>query len=324
MSDLQRHLDTFDRLRQEGPFAYRRAHHHDGGAGRHLVIGSMIHGDEVGSLPAVVRVMQELADGTLTHKGRVTFFVGNPEAGLQNARFLESDLNRVFVDEPPDTHEGRRARELKPILDAADVFIDLHQTILETARPFYICPFQVEGWHWARAIAGAVAWVTRHPGAAFSSGTMCADEYVRVQNKPGITLELSQKGFGNGGEERAYDAIVAALALADAVESGETTLAEAASRKPELEFMHTVHREKFASDAHALAPGWVNFAPVEEEQQLAADGAPAMVAPTSGFVLFPKYPPVVDGVYKKPLPGEIYRIVQPLSEHPMTCYADAL
>jgi len=298
-------------------------HSVDGGRhGTHILFGSMVHGNEVGSLPAVVRVMEELASGSLRFGGRASFFVGNAEAGLANQRFLEADLNRVFTPEPGDTHEGRRAAQLMPLMDSADVFIDFHQTILATREPFYIFPWGWEGYLWVRAMAAASSWVTRPPGAAFSSGTCCADEYVRLQGRPGITVELSEKGFGSGAEERAYRAIRRVLEIADSVAEGSTSLEDEAMREPELTFYQTVHREKFASNDHGLADGWVNFTPVEEGQALHREGAPAMVAPTSGMVLFPKYPPVVDGEYKKPLPGEIYRIVQPVDGHPKDLWSE--
>jgi succinylglutamate desuccinylase len=322
---LQSYLDRFEALRPDGGFAYRYAASFGEGAfSLHLVIGSMIHGDECGSLPGVLRVMEDLASGALRFGGRITFFVGNPEAGLRDVRFLEDDLNRVFLPDPPDNHEGRRARELKPILDAADVFLDLHQTILATEQPFYIAPFQVSGWHWARAVQGARVWVTRHPAQAFSAGTCCADEYVRLRGLPGLTLELSEKGFGHGGEQRAEAAVRRALALGQAVGSGESTLEAAVGSLDELVFLETVHREAFRSDALALRPGLINFREVVAGELLSAPGTPELRAPASGMVLFPKYPPVVDGAYKKPLPGEIYRIVCPLPAHPTVLYADAL
>ncbi|MCB9681188.1 MAG: succinylglutamate desuccinylase/aspartoacylase family protein [Alphaproteobacteria bacterium] len=324
MTELAAHLAAFDRLARPGPWNYSRAHHHDGGVhGFHLVFGSMVHGDEVGSLPAMVRVLQELADGTRTYGGRATFFVGNPEAGREGQRFLESDLNRVFMDNPPDTHEGRRARLLRPILDTADVFLDLHQTIEPTRHAFYIFPFQEQGWLWARALGTTPMWVTRHPGTAFTTGAMCADEYVRALGRPGITIELSEKGFGHGGEDRAYQAITAALALADAVDAGTTTLRAAAEAQPELTFLETVHRERFVDDTLALRPGIVNFDTVRAGDVVSADGTPELVVPKDGMILFPKYPPRVDGTYKRPLPGEIYRVVAPLQGHPLELYADA-
>lgn len=318
-------LERFDRVPRNPHFEYDRSAHFDGGQhSRHMVIGSMIHGDEVGSLPAVVRVMEALAEGSLSFGGKVTFFVGNPEAGLEGVRFLESDLNRVFVEDPPDTHEGRRARLLRPILDEADAFLDLHQTILATRQPFYIFPFGVEGWFWARALAGAKVWVTRHPGVAFSSGTCCADEYVRLRGRPGMTLELGQRGFHPDAEERAYRAIVRALQLMDELASGESTLEDAAMAEPELQFYHTVHREPFATERHALREGLVNFEPISTGNELSAPGTPKMVCPQDGMILFPKYPPVIDGAYKKPLPKEIYRIVQVLPSHPTRLFAEAL
>lgn len=318
---LLRHLAAFDRLRQPGPYAYERVYHHDGGQhATHIVFGSLVHGDEVGSLPAVIQVIEALRSGALTFGGRVTFFLGNPEAGLAGVRFLESDLNRVFVDSAADDHEGRRSRQLRPILDDADVFIDLHQTIEETTHAFYIFPFGVEGWQWARAIAATPLWVTRSPEASFSAGACCADEYVRLRGRPGITIELSQRGFGHGGEERAYKAIVDTLALADGLASGTTTLAAAAEARPEIEFLHTTHRELFTSDALALRPGLTNFQFVAAGELLSAPGTPELRAPTAGRILFPKYPPRIDGVYKKPLPGEIYRIVEPLAGHPLDVY----
>lgn len=319
--DLQHHLDAFDALRVAGPFAYARASTH--GEARHpahVVFGCMVHGDETGSLPGVVEVMRRLSSGELRFGGKVTFFIGNPEAGHAGQRFLESDLNRVFHDGAADDHEGRRARELRPILDAADVFIDLHQTILDVAQPFYIMPFQIPAWHWARALGTARVWVTRHPEAGFSLSGCCADEYVRLQGRPGITIEVGRRGFGNGGEERAFQAITDTLRILDEVADG-ASLAAIAEAQPEIEFFETIHREPFTSDALALRPGIVNFHPVTAGETLSAEASVPLVAPASGAVLFPKYPPrLADGSYKKPLPAEIYRIVVPLTEHPLDKY----
>ncbi len=322
--ELQGWLTRFDAVAQPGPFAYPRTFHHDGGVhSEHLVIGSLVHGDEVGSLPAVVAVAEALAAGTLTFGGRLTMFVGNPEAGLEGQRFLEADLNRVFMDDPPNCHEGRRAKELRPILDAADVFLDLHQTIEPTHHAFYIFPFQEHGWLWARALAATPMWVTRHPGTSFTTGAMCADEYVRVRQRPGITIELSQKGFGNGGEARAEAAIRMAMSLSDAVASGSVSLREAAMREPELRFLHTTHREPFDRGELALREGLVNFVEVQAGELLSAPETPELRAPATGWVLFPKYPPrEADGAYKRPLPGEIYRVIEVLPGHPQELYRE--
>lgn len=313
---LQRELDTLEALGLDNPWGYRWAFTHEGGRhDLHIVFSVMIHGDEVGSLPALRQLIADLKTGSNTYGGKVTCVVGNPEAGLAGQRFLERDLNRVFLATEGDAHEVRRARELMPILDSADVYLDFHQTILATEQPFYIFPWHPSGWGWARALQAAKAWVTRSPEVQFSAGTCCADEYVRIRGRPGITVELSEKGFHPEAAARAHGAMASALRLGDLISDGRSTLEIEAGAQPELGFFHTVHRESFATPAHELAPGWTNFKRVEAGQRVSADGAPEMLAPMAGAVLFPKYPPP-----GKELPKEIYRIVAPLGDHPQTLW----
>lgn len=317
---LQPLIDRFRALATPAPEAPAdTSTHGEGRHASHLVIGTMVHGEECGTLPGVLAVMEDLVAGRLTLPGRVTFFLGNADAGLANQRFLETDLNREFTETPSDSHEGRRAAALKPLLDAADVFLDLHQTIQPSVEPFWIFPFQVPGWQWARAIAGAEVWITRAPDVTFSLSGVCADEYVRLAGKPGLTLELGEKGFDHGAEARAEAAVRRAIAVATAIAQGQS-LPDLAFAQPEIAFFETVHREPFAHDSLALRPGLVNFQRVAAGEALHAPGTPPLLAPTAGAVVFPKYPPIVDGRYQRPLPAEIYRIIAPLAAHPLDAY----
>lgn len=312
-------LDRFDLAREAGSTAYRWAHRHDGGEhGAHLVFSSLIHGNEVGSLAGLVRAVEDLAAGRLQYGGRVTLLLGNPEAARANVRFLEADLNRVFLPERDDAlHEHRRAGELMPLLDEADVYFDFHQTLKPSRQPFYIFPWSEAGWLWVRALAGAQVWVTRNPGQAFSSGMMCADEYVRDRGRPGITLELGEKGWSDEAADRTYAMITDALRFADDVAQGRGTLEEAALAQPDVRFFETQHRVAFADPAMTLAPGIPNFEPVMAGQVLSAPGTPELRAPCDGAVLFPKYPPRdADGLALDPRPQEIFRVITELDRHP--------
>ena len=320
VSTLNALLDRFDRARAPGPTTYRWAHRHDGGEhDTHLVFSSIIHGNEVGSLPGLVRAVEDLAAGRLSHGGRETFLLGNPEAAEKNVRFLEADLNRVFLPELDETiHEHRRARELMTLLDEADVYLDFHQTLKASRQPFYIFPWSEQGWLWVRALGGAEVWVTRNPGLAFSSGMMCADEYVRARGKPGITLELGEKGWGDEPAERTYQMIVDALRFADDLAAGRRSLREAAEARPDVHFFQTEHRVLFKDRAMRLAPGIANFEPVTAGQLLSAPGTPELRAPADGAVLFPKYPPRnAEGLALNPRPKEIFRVITELAAHPM-------
>lgn len=319
MTSVRAVLDRFDEVRQPGPFDYPHHHHHDGGRhGFHLVIGAIIHGNEVGSLPSVISLIESLGDGSVDYGGRLTILLGNPEAALADRRFLDVDLNRVFFDDAPAGHERDRARAIMPILDDADVFFDIHQTILASDRPFYTFPFGRAGWQWARAVGGASTWVTRAPGATFSAGNVNADEYVRMQDKPGLTLELGAMGFSDQADAVASEALHRLVATADTVGSGRSEVGEVADSWPDLEFVQTAWTQQFDDPSMRLRPGLRNFQPVTQGETLSAPDTPPITAACDGMLLFPKYPEYGDdGLAVEPRPGEIVRIVAPLDRHPV-------
>jgi succinylglutamate desuccinylase len=319
---LDRLLGQFEQSAQPGPFEYRWCHHTNGGRHPiHVVFGVMVHGNEFGSLPAAVRLVQSLQSGEVKFGGQISIFIGNPEAARENQRYLEADLNRVFLDTGKDRHEDRRAQQIIPILDAADILIDFHQTILETTRPFYIFPWHRSGWQWARAIRSTDVWVTRNPQQGFSAGAKCTDEYVTDRGQPGMTVELSQKGFSSQAEQLCWDTMLETLRVADQVGMGEN-IAELAQQKSDLSFFETTFAERFDDPAKALVPGLMNFHTVRAGDPLNAPGSPAIAAPKNGCLLFPKYPKRNNGQAMAPWPNEIYRIVSPMTEHPMVLWED--
>jgi len=319
---IQHYLSRFERLHDPGPFEYKWTHHHNGGRHpTHIVFGCMVHGNEHGSLPAIIRLMEALSDGSLQFGGQVTVFIGNPEAALENARYLEADLNRVFLNTGHTRHEDRRAQAIMPILDSADVFIDFHQTILETAQPFYIFPWQHSGWQWARAIRGTDVWVTRDPSITFSSGSKCSDEYVADRGCPGITLELSQKGFDDQADALCWATLVETLRLADETATGPS-VSDLAGRKPELAFFQTTFAQRFDHPELALRPGLVNFQRVRAGDTVHAEGTEVLTVPDDGAILFPKYPDRDGPSAIEPWPKEIYRLVTPLKAHPKDLWGD--
>ena len=297
----------------------------DGGrGGPHLVFGTMIHGNEVGPLPAVVRLAEALAAGSVQFGGRVTVFVGNPEAGLRGVRLLEADLNRVFVDGGPDTLEHRRAGELRTILDTADLFIDFHQTISPTPSAFYIFPWSVAGEAWVRALDAAPRWVTRPPGKSFSPGTCCADEYVRNRGKVALTVEVSQAGPSPDAEALAWRTMHRALRwsarLADQLEAIPRE-GLGLSMVPLPQCLHTAFAQRFADPCFAMRPGLDNFVFVQAGEQVSLPGTPELRSPIEGWVMMAKYPQRdATGACVEPRPGELYRILQELPQPPSVLY----
>ncbi|MES2615159.1 MAG: hypothetical protein V4591_07080, partial [Bdellovibrionota bacterium] len=64
-------------------------HKHKG----HVVFGSIVHGNEVGSLPAMIEIIKQFAQGEIKYGGKVSFFLGNKKAALQKMRLVA--LHRV-------------------------------------------------------------------------------------------------------------------------------------------------------------------------------------------------------------------------------------
>src|SRR5690606_38758114 len=171
----------------------------------HVVIGFITHGNEWGTLPAALWLQRDLAEGAIPLAGPVTLLLGNREAALRNERYLEEDFNRVFTfDRSADNLERRRADEVRPLLDAADFFLDFHQTQTPTESAFWTFPWTGDLPLWARAIGGAPVGLTRRAGGVSSAGKCCLDEYVRNRGKMGITLEVGVKGPDLQQAELAY------------------------------------------------------------------------------------------------------------------------
>jgi len=105
-----------------------------GVAGPRVVINGLIHGNE---LCGAVAITTLLALGVRPRRGRLTLALANVAAfhsydpgRPQLARYLDDDMNRLWQTErlegPLNYRELRRARQLRPIYDQAEVLLDLH------------------------------------------------------------------------------------------------------------------------------------------------------------------------------------------------------
>jgi len=310
---------------------------YEGGGRFHMGASVMIHGDEVGPLLGLLDVIEALEQGRLPFVGRFTCFLGNPRAAARCVRFTEEDLNRCFKEPHPSpdsgaelSYEVARAQALSPLLDELDLYLDFHQTILPVAQPFYICPWSVTGWRWARLMGGAQAWVTRHPQRG-GGGLACADAVVAKRGKPSLALELGALGFQPEARAAVWRSLSRAFnAINSLYPSGgrlpELSLEQLAERQPDLSFYETGERFSFSDPMMQLSPGWVNFSPVQAGQLLSdPEHGPLIMSPATGALLFPKYPPRDDeGAALDPRPSELFRVVRPLSAHPTELWPDVI
>ena len=325
MTQAQIYLDVFSQLQQKHAGLIDWSLTFDFGKHtKHIVFGGITHGNETGSLPAMAKMAEKLAAGDTSYGGRVTLMLGNIKACQQDQRFLEADLNRVFLDEAPESLEKDRAFEMMKVLDQADVFVDFHQTIEPSEKPFYIFPFHEDGYHWARVLGGGQSLITRNAKYAFSEGCVCADEYARNRGIPGITLEMGQKGITPMADELTWQTLERALAATDKLAAGQTIEEQMnAQNPPEFEFIEIQYAEKFGGPRTRLNPGLLNFTWVEAGQAIGQhDDDSPIIVPQAGYLVFPKYPKRGDNdqVIGR-APGQIYNLAVKMEEHPLTAFA---
>ncbi|MDE1897227.1 MAG: succinylglutamate desuccinylase/aspartoacylase family protein [Rhodospirillales bacterium] len=115
-------------------------------AGPHVVLVSLIHGNEF----AGAIVLKALLDsGFKPLCGKLTLGFANLAAFARfdatnpiASRFVEEDMNRVWDDYAlfgvRRSAELERAREIKPIIDSADILLDLH-SMLWPSDPVLLC-----------------------------------------------------------------------------------------------------------------------------------------------------------------------------------------
>jgi predicted deacylase len=117
-----------------------------GQPGPHVVLVSLIHGNEVAG--AIV-LDEMLRANTLPLRGKLTLGFANiaafekfdPENPVAS-RFVEEDLNRAWDDAQlfgvRRSLELDRAREIRPLIDVADIVLDLH-SMLWPSDPVLLC-----------------------------------------------------------------------------------------------------------------------------------------------------------------------------------------
>ncbi len=133
---------------REGNVGIPYVHRFDSGRpGPHVLVNALTHGNEFCGMVAACHLLDH---GVRPRVGTLTVSFANVAAyeSFDPARPLESrqlvhNLNRVWsaewLDGPDDSPELRRARELRPVVAAADHVLDLHSTAADV-QPFWVYP----------------------------------------------------------------------------------------------------------------------------------------------------------------------------------------
>jgi predicted deacylase len=124
-----------------------------------VMVQALTHGNEFSGAIALQFLFENKLKPT---KGKLVLAFANVAAferfdfdDPDRSRFIDEDYNRVWadavIDGPRDSAELRRARELRPFVDAADYLLDLH-TMTEPCRPIMVCGMLDKGADFARRV----------------------------------------------------------------------------------------------------------------------------------------------------------------------------
>ena len=103
---------------------------------KRVVIAGGVHGNERVGVEAVRWLVEELERSRHNMRGEVCVVLGNPKAVEMKLRATKrgEDLNRCFTDndetEVKDSYEAERSKLIRPILESANVLLDIHATNL--------------------------------------------------------------------------------------------------------------------------------------------------------------------------------------------------
>ncbi len=147
--------------------------------GPHVLVNALTHGNEICGAIVIDRLLRQRLRPA---RGTLTLAFANVEAYLRfdprspyATRFIDEDFNRVWtpgvLDSDRESVELRRARALRPFVEAADYLLDIH-SMLEPSPPVMICGPLDKGIRMAFAV-GAPEHVVSDTGHA--NGTRMRD-----------------------------------------------------------------------------------------------------------------------------------------------------
>jgi predicted deacylase len=134
-----------------------------GRPGPHVMVQALTHGNELCGAIALDELLAAQPQWRQPLHGRLTLAFGNVEAFARwdpaepdRSRFVDEDFNRVWADEAlfgsRDSLELRRARQLRPFVDAADLLLDMH-SMSDACKPLMVCGTTGRGGEKAAALS---------------------------------------------------------------------------------------------------------------------------------------------------------------------------
>ncbi len=252
--------------------------------GKTLAIFAGVHGNEKVGVMALERAIQAW---TIT-KGTVYFVIANPEAVKQDVRFVEKNLNRLFVKTNTGMSiEDLRAQELMSILDTCDALLDLHASNSRVTQPFIITdPSSFETAKVFDIDLISYGWGELEQGST--------DDYMASQGKIGICIECGSVYEVEKNFPLAVDCIEKFLSHFGAIE------AHISLPSHQQTYVKVTRIGTKETDRFSFVKEFNDFDLLPEGQVFAQDGEKKYRAGSGEYIIFPRP--------AKPIGGEVFII----------------
>ena len=267
-----------------------------GQAGPTVMVQALTHGNEIcGALALDWLLRQIQGHAWRPRRGRLTLAFANVEAFARfdadepfSSRCVDEDYNRVWGDEalfgPRDSVELRRARQLRPFVDDADLLLDIH-SMSEACRPLMVCGLADKNAAYARelGVPGDLLVDTGHPaGLRMVDRGGFADP---VSPKRALLIECGQH-WEHAAAGVAIDTLVRFLGLTGAADAAWVA-AHARQQLPARQHLIRVTEPVVAlsADFRFLVPALGLSVVPKAGTPIAQDGERVWVAPYDDTVL---------------------------------------
>jgi predicted deacylase len=259
-----------------------------GRPGPHVLVNALTHGNEFCGMVAATHLLDQAVRpiaGTLTVSfANVQAYETFDRAQPLASRMLVHNLNRIWspqwLDGGQDSPELRRARELRPVVAAADHILDIHSTA-QPVEAFWVYP------GFARNAAAASAIGRPEIHLVMVDGMTTGAPLIQhgrhgMPDGDGVALVVEcGQHFLQASADLAVDTALAFLAHFGVIEADPSAPAPKPQRRYELLQTPVIKNESF----HFVRPvvGMETFA---KGELIAVDGAEEIRAPVDDCTIF--------------------------------------
>ena len=264
----------------------------DGGRpGPHVVINALTHGNEICGAIAIDRLFRL---GVRPARGRLTLVLANVAAYLgfdpdnpYASRCVEEDFNRVWspeaLDGRRDSCELRRARQLRPVFESADLLLDVHSMTNDTA-PLTLCGRTARGRELARRL-GYPSWIVADGGHASGRRLLDYGAFAAPDGGPTALLVECGQHWKTGTATVAVETCLRFLLNADIIDA-DVALPHLRRRDEPLRMVEVTQAVTARTDSFAFIRAFVGLEVLPRAGTLIAhDGDAPVVTPHDDCVL---------------------------------------